>query len=206
MGDTMYLNRSTTEMGRTWLIQRLRAPYEGNPLGATGNPFAFGGGLLNGGLSDEAMELLSQVFSFDYMGAAEFEWGSIPAALSVIAKDVKDYEATSFSFPLTQVAKNWRDQSTEEPEGDATIYVISRKNWTSEIQDRIRGWAAEFHNSDLKEATRLAPALRPYKEWDTETHGWLELHHAFFFFTNQEMWEQTATLFGIKTPKVAHAG
>lgn len=196
--DTMYLNRSTTEMGRTWLIQRLKAPYGTNIFGAKGNPFSFGGGLHNGGLFDEAMGLLSQVFSFDYMGAAEFEFGSIPAALSVIAKDAKDYEATSFSFPLTQVAKHHRDQSTDEPEGDVTIYVISRKEWTSEIQDRIRGWAAELRNPDLKEATRLALALRPHREWDAETYGWLELHHA-FFFTNQEMWEQTATLFGIKT-------
>ena len=195
MNDTMYLNHSKTEIGRSYPIQRLKAPY-----GING--FAFGGGLHNGGLSDEAMELLSAVFSFDYMGAAEFEFGSVPAALSVIAEDVKHYEATSFALPLSEVAKNRRDDRTEAPEGEAVIYVISRNSWTSEIHERIRGWAAEAYSGDLKEQPRLSSTLRPSREWDTKVQGWLELSNAFFFFADKEMWEQTATLFGIKTPSL----
>ena len=51
-------------MDRSWLIQRLNKPreYEGKLKGLE-NAFSFGGGLVNGGLSKEAMELLN----FDYM-------------------------------------------------------------------------------------------------------------------------------------------
>ena len=40
----------------------------------------------NGGLSNEAMDLIRGIWSFDYMGASEFEWGAIPKALGEIAK------------------------------------------------------------------------------------------------------------------------
>lgn len=44
-------------------------------------PFAFGGGKVNGGISPDVMKLLNKVFSFDYMGSAEFEWGAVPTAI-----------------------------------------------------------------------------------------------------------------------------
>ena len=44
------------------------------------NPFSFGAG--GGGISAEAKELLSNLFWFDYMGAAEYEFGAVPSALA----------------------------------------------------------------------------------------------------------------------------
>ena len=46
-----------TEMKRSYLVQRLRKP-RGWEL-TKDNPFSFGGGLQNGGLSGEAMSLLT---------------------------------------------------------------------------------------------------------------------------------------------------
>ncbi len=57
-------------MRDSWLIQRLKPAYPGLVQLWVDNPFAFGGGLRNGGLSGEAMNLLRGIFSFDYMGAA----------------------------------------------------------------------------------------------------------------------------------------
>lgn len=58
------------ELKQTYLVQRLNRPTNGYD-----NPFSFGGGLKNGGLSEDAMKLLRPIFSFDYMGSAEFEFG-----------------------------------------------------------------------------------------------------------------------------------
>ena len=57
---------------RPYLIQRLEKSK--NYV----NPFSFGGGLVNGGLSKDAMSLLKPIFSFDYMGSAEFDFGVLP--------------------------------------------------------------------------------------------------------------------------------
>lgn len=60
------------ELEQTWLIQRLNKPYPRKD--SIGEIFSFGGGLKNGGLSDNAMALLRPIFSFEYMGAAEFDY------------------------------------------------------------------------------------------------------------------------------------
>lgn len=93
-----------TEMKRTWLVQRLRKPYNHPAFGAD-NPFSFGGGLRNGGLNDEAMGLLRGIFSFDYMGAAEFEFGAIPQAFDRLRESGDDivlcewtYKGHAFDF------------------------------------------------------------------------------------------------------------
>ncbi len=188
-------------MKRSWLIQRLKKPYRKDGIfGGKDNPFSFGGGLRNGGLSDEAMDLLREVFSFDYMGAAEFEFGAVPKALQAMAKDANDYLPTTLSFPLNKVAKGWRDKSTEDPTGEALIYVICRKGEVQEVHNRIKGWAFKPYDSKnhLKETTMLSQTLRPDSDWSPEIAGWLELDNGFFFFLDREMWEKTAELFGIK--------
>lgn len=68
-----------------YLIQRIEPPI------TFINPFSFGGGLRNGGLLPEAMSLLKGIFSFDYMGSAEFEYGAIPNSLDHIASHHQDY-------------------------------------------------------------------------------------------------------------------
>jgi hypothetical protein len=188
-------------MERTWLIQRLQKPFGGTGLGlGLDNPFAFGGGLKNGGLSETAMSLIRGIWEFDYMGAAEFEFGAVPEALSKIAE--ADLEGWSFTIPLKDVAGRWDDKTTH-PKGEATIYVLSPGSWREEIERRIRGWAADPYGTDdrdnsLQEITLLNTTLRPYDRWDGRTVGWLELDNGFMFFTDAEMYEKTARLFGIE--------
>lgn len=180
-------------MQRSWLVQRLN-----KPRGVT-SPFAFGGGLKNGGLSDEAMNILNQLWSFDYMGAAEFEFGAVPKTLERIAKDHKKLVAFSFDLDVVnEVAEDkWKGDYGDIPV-IATIYVMCHKDWREEVENRIRGWASERWGVDLKETTRLASTLRPSTEWDGETVGWLELDNGFMFFTDREMWEKTCDTFGVE--------
>jgi hypothetical protein len=189
----------TKEMESSWLIQRLERPSDGTALLGRDNPFSFGGGLRNGGLSDEAMDLLRGIFSFDYMGAAEFEFGAVPAALREIAKNAKHYRAFSFSIAYADVPAHWRDKSGVTPSGNAVVYVICSAAHAEEVEDRIRGWASREYGNRLKAESQLASTLRPDPEYQSRVCGWLELDNGFFFFTDDAMWEKTARLFGIET-------
>lgn len=195
------------EMDRSWLVQRLNAPFGEHALLGRDNPFAFGGGYKNGGLSDEAMGLLRGIFSFDYMGAAEFEFGAVPEALQRVAKaaDAGLLEAWTLGVLLSKVREPWREEANPPaPRQKGMVYVLAPAEWKAEVEDRITGWAVEKRPKDqpwkyqLKEHTNLAMALRPAKDQDWfRTAGWLELDNGFFFFTSESMWRATADLFGV---------
>lgn len=167
-------------MKQSYLIQRLKKPSPSDSIFAD-NPFAFGGGYKNGGLSDQAMNLLRDIFQFDYMGSAEFEFGAVPIALNAIAKQADAETLTSFaiSIPLASVEKNWRDKFAETPTGVATVYVICHNAWKDEVKTRLFSWAADEHGpghwAQFKEVPRFAAALRPVEDWHRDTCGWLEL-------------------------------
>jgi hypothetical protein len=183
----------------SWLVQRLEPKHPGI-LGEM-NPFSFGGGLLNGGLSKEAIKLLP--FSFDYMGAAEFEWGAVPKSLQVIAKVAEDglLAGWSLQIPLSKVPAPWSFKVDKPPPSVAgqkgTVYVLAPEAWKDECETRIVGWARR-KGPRTKEAVMLADALRP-GEYPTRVCGWLELDNNWMFFTNKEMYEATAHIFGVKT-------
>lgn len=179
-------------MDRSWLVQRLEKPRTRD------NPFLFGGGYKNGGLSDEAMDLIRGIWAFDYMGAAEFEFGAVPEALNKIAQNCDDLVAFEFEIALTDVQADWRDKSGDVPEGSATIYALARAEDAEEVEARVRKWANDQYNDGLKETTRLASTLRPCTEWDGRVVGWLELNNGFLFSTDKEMRDQTAKLFGVE--------
>lgn len=191
MSENATLRRAA--MGSSWLVQRLEKPRGGLLLGKD-NPFSFGGGYRNGGLSNNAMDLLREVWSFDYMGAAEFEFGAVPEALQRIAKS--ELTAFSFTVPLAAVPKNWRDKSKTKPKGDATIYVLCPARFAAEVEERINEWARNEYPK-LKEGLHLTAALRPVEEWDSERCGWLELDNGFLFFTDDDMWRKACHLFGV---------
>lgn len=188
-----------SEMKRTRLVQRLRAPHRGDgPLADLTGAFAFGGGLANGGLSGQAMSLLRDVFAFDYMGAAEFEFGAVPEALSALAGAHKSLVVASVEIPLREVAANWREPKGYEPEGFGTVYLLCRDSHLPHVKVRVRQMARR--ELPLKEWTNLDSTLRPTASYDGDTVGWLELDNGFMFFTDREMWSKSAALFGVAVP------
>lgn len=189
------------EMRRSWLVQRLNKPLSFNArLGIKDNPFAFGGGLKNGGLSDDAMDLIRDVWSFDYMGAAEFEFGAVPKAL----REIAGAKLITFiiSVPLAEVPKNWRDHSDATPDGESDVYVICPERFRDGVTERVNAWARNEYPS-LKERLGFTSALRPFEYWDHRRGGWLELDNGFLFFTDRDMWEKACRLFGIDVAAVA---
>jgi len=167
------------ELESTYLIQRLNTPHPGYD-----NPFSFGGGLKNGGLSEDAMKLLRPIFSFDYMGSAEFEYGAIPECLKYIAKNIMDY-----SMHELKVNK-------------LPVYIIGLCEQAKQIDDVII--LLSKNKVWCKESTHFDAALGLNKYWKKDnchTFGWLELDNRFFFFTDKNMAYKTADVFGIAHPE-----
>lgn len=164
-----------TELKRTYLVQRLNVPYPDFD-----NPFSFGGGLKNGGLSDAAMKLLRPVFSFDYMGSSEFELGAIPECFQYMAENIKEYSTHELTIYKTPV------------------YVICKADCVKLINERINKLAKEKivckHWTGFNNALGLNKYLN--KE-DCPTIGWLELDNKFMFFVNKDAADKTAQILGL---------
>lgn len=155
----------------THLIQRLMAPL------SRPNPFAFGGGLRNGGLSDEAMALLQDIFSFDYMGAAEFEWGEVPDAFSSMRQHAEDKGLTS--------------GVVEE------VYYICPKVFEEDVKSLISN-LRKTELPHLKEFCGLAAHFKTKSSKPRRnTLGWLELDNGFMFFVDEDMFNKVKVLYGL---------
>lgn len=182
-------------MERSYLIQRLNKPIR-SPEGETlVSPFAFGGGYKNGGLSDNAISLVKDIFSFDYMGAAEFEFGAVPKALNVIAvaAEAKKLVADSFVIPANEIELIFGKGSFDDTE----VYILCQGSDLEEVKERVRACFGKDHPR-TKEVTDAARSVDKNNTYRKRPVGWLELNNGFFFFTDKEMWEQTCKLFGVE--------
>lgn len=197
-------------MKRSKLIQRLSIP-EGDVDAFGDNPYVGAGPVLNWGISQESMKALRGVVVFDYMGAAEFEWGAIEKAMRLVADHRMIEELMGFviTIPLREVERTFFDEENEPPDGDGTVWVICRKEDANEVSRRIRAWAKNDvdrfgkHDCDpewyLLETTRLNAALRPNPVWPSKICGWFELDNGFFFFTEEKMYNRVMKLFGLES-------
>lgn len=160
------------QMDRSYLIQRLL-----KPVGRF-NPFSFGGGLRNGGLSAEAVELLEGIFSFDYMGSAEFEWGAVPTALQFVAEEAGKGQVASGEY--------------------RGVYYICPSSYEQGVRKVIGALLDNVRSLRLKEYCGLSDAVNPSAPpRRNPIVGWLELNNGFFMFTDAEMFENTKRLLGV---------
>ncbi len=164
------------KLEKTWLIQRLLVPYKHLPVG---NPFAFGGGYKNGGLSNEANETINKIFSFDYMGAAEYEWGAVPNSLG------KLWDAGQKGELALGIVK------LEE----GRVFFICRQEITSEVEKIIR--KAAGGGMRTRDLVGLRDSLQRRTRKQGDKAGWLELGNHFMFFTDKRMFEGAARMFGL---------
>ncbi len=175
------------EMENTWLIQRLRKPYSWQIKGKKiDNLFSFGGGLINGGISSKAMDIIREVFSFDYMGSSEFEWGAVPQAISFLAE-----QASKNNLVIGQI-----DFTKNE-----TVYYISPKEYETEVINRIKELRKPYGGNigiQLQEACMLDTFFDSKREYGKRNVGWMELDNGFMFFTDKTMFQNTCELFEVK--------
>jgi len=191
-------------MEQSFLIQRLQKPFPKQPSGKKPSllesiDLSFGGGLPHGGIPKVAMELIKDIFRFDYMGSSEFEWGAVPKAMQEIAKSNKHY--VTAEIEVTSSRKPWKlVRGKEQPiiKNTAKVYIICHNNDADEVKKRIVGWATEEPSGGrTQERVNLINSICPENDWDKGVCGWLELDNGYFFFTDKIMFEKTAKLFGI---------
>lgn len=166
------------QLKKTWLVQRLNKP----SANKVAEVFAFGGGLKNGGLSEKAMSILRSIFSFDYMGSAEFEFGAIPKFFQAISKNAGLY-------------------STWETEINGTVFFVIG---TTALKSGINQIISDLSDKkvSLKEYSCVDVVCGKsmfVKKEDCRNIGWMDLDNEYMFFTDESAFKSTATLFGIKT-------
>ncbi|GAG28762.1 unnamed protein product, partial [marine sediment metagenome] len=181
-------------MRRSNLIQRLETPWE--LLNCEINPFSFGGGYKNGGFTEEAMKLLSQVTSFDYMGSAEFEFGKVPKTLAAMLENSREY--TLLNIEVNFKASKFGE--TDVDEGKAPVWIICKGEDADEVEKRIRYYAVTDYNNPpyvTKEMVFLNSALAGHRE---KLKGWFELDNGYMFFSDKEMFENFAKMLLLMEP------
>lgn len=191
------------KMQASWLIQRLQKPWYWKHKDAEGNvekidnPFSFGGGLVNGGLSKEAMALLREIFSFDYMGSAEFEFGAVPATLQFLA------EQSEAKNLVTGVVQN-------KTKPFKPVYFLCPKEYEEEVRKRILafrsgepGWGGK---PDFR--TKEYCGLHDYfakddpDDYHKKNLGWLEIDNGYAFFVDKDMFTKFCTILGVEVKDV----
>jgi hypothetical protein len=174
-------------MNSTWLIQRLNWPYpapKGSPY--KDNLFSFGGGYKNGGLSENIMSILRPLFSFDYMGSAEFEYGALPDALRRMA--------TNPGLRYEPVDLTMKDGT------HVTVYCVFPEELREGVLETLRSVARE--DIVLKESSMFVYSVNKYSERGNErncgdTIGWIELDNGFAFFIDKSTADKFASMFGV---------
>lgn len=181
-------------------IQRLTKPFlrNGEPMP---NPFSFGGGLRDGGLSEDAMKLLAPIFDFDYMGAAEFEFGALPKALDRMVKS-ESGSLAAFSVDV-KTGKTKTYPFKEEKDGVCadTVYVVCPEAWCAEVKDRIQKFARAERTLRTRESVGLERSIREKAAGNEPRYlGWIEINNGYMFFLDKDMWLKVLELFGVKAP------
>lgn len=213
--DKMRANREKGRDYKASLVQRLIPRPDSGML----NPFAFGGGLVQGGLSKAALAALP--FRFDYMGAAEYEWGAVPECLYTMAENAADLVTSTILFPVKDI-KGWLSHKMEAElkaakdddakksiyaewagematDGRAAIYVIAHKDFVSDVEADIREMVSMgYDNRERRPRDSLGfprAIFQAKEEYKNDVCGWLALHRAFFFSVSQKMFDQTWAMF-----------
>jgi hypothetical protein len=173
--------KTMSELKRTYLVQRLKKPYKGN----ADNPFNFGGGLLRGGMNEEGYRVLNQIFTFDYMGAAEFEFGAVPDAIDAIAKGFGNGNGVTGEIKIEGVPVYYLAHKNVEKETIKRIQDLAKDPFITKM--RLKEWtgfddAISARNGTLANERGLKSAM--------ERIGWIELDNRFMFFVDKEAFEK----------------
>ena len=181
-------------MKNPYLIQRLEKPFANQDPKFSDNPFAFGGGVKNGGLSDEAYNLLKGIWRYDYMGSAEFEFGALPKSLQAITKNIKKY----VTGQLEVVGKFHCYKAGKVIEDKATVYYFCNEEDEAYVREWIPKFADGVKNTySTKEHIGLAESICK-DEYYTDKVGWHDIENHYLFFTEKEMFNKFCRLMGVK--------
>lgn len=180
---------------KPYLIQRFSAPPKktGSPLDNAHR--VFGGGAMR--LSEEAWDLLDAIFTVDYMGSAEFEFGALPKCLTRMLAAADSYVRGSTEVTPFNDARNYRKGTCLPDPTPKRVWFFCHQKHAGLLPVLLQELAATPLQHRLKENPRFAQALDPVSEFDGGTQAWLDIQNDYFFSHNPEMFSKFADMLGI---------
>ena len=166
------------DMQQSTLIQRLKTPGLRSWFGASGE---------KGYFNEDGWDIVSPLFSFDYMGAAEFERERTPEMFMQIGKWYEQGKIVTGQIDMgTSVDYLCLDEHEEE--------VVKRITLLGDYGD------FDEHVWRLKEGTHFKQALLARTDhikgdWAMDYKGWFELNNGYMFFVDHETFEKTDAMF-----------
>ncbi len=214
------MNLNSKTYCNTYLIQVLNMARDRGDglLAKLHNAFAFGGG--GSGLSKQAQEILDQLWSWEYMGAAEYEFGACQQALQAISEYRKQGVLVAKQIRVTgKEAVKLSERSTWYSEGKkevaSAVWVIASKHHLDDISMTLDSLLNRTDIPWKNDPSRMFPVrLKTHIHlWDAlfspdgywrDDHrtmvGGLELDNGWFYFNDRSVFERTCQLFQIDAP------
>lgn len=210
-----------------YLIQRLTRKPESDFMAKLSQ--VFGGGML--GLSADGWKVCQSVFDFDYMGAAEYEFGAISAAMRQVIANRADYRCWSFVIPSAKIEPAWWRKFGLRDLRDAEVRVAKDKGekpprmtpkHKRELEAKIAApptdktiYVVSPHLREQVEDmilrcsrgllhTKESPRFDLDKKPESasrETIGWFDLNNEQFWFTDAQVYEGFVKVFGFNEEK-----
>jgi hypothetical protein len=154
------------------LLQRLHAP---------GGHSHFGGSPgWRGGFTDEGLALVNDnCFSFDYMGAAEYEGGIVPTSLGKIIRNIGKYETIHVEGYGSQDDIKWRPREEPWDVGPLPpLFVFAPKQKQDYVIELVTTmWSDPYYFKDN-------PGLQTFVKYPDNNRlvGWLDLDQDILLF------------------------
>lgn len=199
----------------TWLIQVLERPRRYNgPFKV--NPFSFGGG--GSGLNKDAAEILENIWSPAYMGAAEYEFGAFADTLRKIVQFRTMNRLKAFVLPIngfTSEGERWASRSRSKAK--TAVYIICCDSHAQQVSTTVEALINDTEidqphggrgRISLKCGIRLWESIYDPRQYWGDSHsfaGGLELDNGWFVFTDVEMFRNVCRFFDLEIPEASIA-
>jgi len=180
------MTKQITNRSESWIVQRLNSPEKiMNPYG---NTIEFD--------DKDSVDRVAKVFSTDYMGAAEYEWGALPKAMS------RMYEK-SISLIMLEHSnfKCWIVYSFPYDFGLFQIMALELRVKRFVEENYLKGKDWDKQGKEVAKNDYGSFYIRVNNEWDKELMGWFDLQNDFAWFIDKKMAEEFLLLFKNKEDK-----
>jgi len=196
------------EWKKPYLVQILKQPWEktGTVRDGLQNAFSFGGGLKSGGFSKEAMQLLTNLWGWEYMGASEYEWGAVPEAMKKVVDYVNknNYFAGYIEIEHPESVCNehggvdiWNKKNPKLI--TSKVFILCHKLHTSYVTEFI--WkVANSQQRITRDYTNIAIVLYKGEKkllYSSIAIGGLNLDNAFIYLTYEPSIQKMIQMFGL---------
>jgi hypothetical protein len=200
---------------RGWLLQVLQRRPKTEYDKRVDQVYSFGGG--GSGFSKEAWEIIHGLFSFEYMGSAEYEFGAPAKAFQEIvklagikklvrgqmvvkAKDIKMDKFSRGNSNYDPTVKKRGQPSKLPPPKDVSVYFICEEGREADVQRIIKAVAKDTQR--CKDSPRGSAIFDPVSEHDKNYIGWLSVtdREPFLALIDKPTFDDTVKAFGAREP------